>query len=93
MEQPTNNINDIQRQIDTATKIERIETMTEEIYHRLFGNGQPGELDKLKFEAEKLKTEIKDLQTTRSWAKGVMSTLGLLVTGDIGMHLKNFFKN
>jgi hypothetical protein len=86
MEQQTNNIDDIQREIDTATKIAKIEVMTEEIYHRLFGNGQPGELDKLK-------EDVSSLQASRSWIKGVGAALGMLLTGDIGMHIKAFFKN
>lgn len=68
-----------------ASRLARVETMVEEIHHRLLGNGQPGEIDKMK-------EDISSLKSSRTWVKGVATALGVIITGDLGVHLKAFFK-
>lgn len=51
-------------------RLARIETMVEEIYHRLFGNGQPGELDRLN-------SRVGKLENWRWWVMGIAVGAGI----------------
>ncbi len=69
-----------ERQDKQADKLESLSEQAKvtqaiviDIHTRLFGNGQPGELDKLD-------TRLKDLERTTNWAKGAVAVIVGLVT-------------
>lgn len=51
----------------------RTKTLVEDMHHRLFGNGQPGILDKQD-------RRIKTLEEVEAKGKGVIWTVGIIVT-------------
>ena len=76
-----------------AINIEKIATITEATHHRLFGNGQPGEL-------QDIRDRIVPLENSREKASGAMWVLGIgcgLITGIVGLletlHINGFFKH
>lgn len=76
---------DNDKEIENAERLARIEILCETMNHRLFGNGQPGELDRMK-------DDISSLKASRVWVKGIMSTLGFIVGGDSVAHIKGWLK-
>ena len=70
--------------IQQAQTLARIETLVEEMHGRLFGNGQPGELDKID-------GRLDNLESTRSFAKGALYVLYGLVSALaswLGIHIR-----
>lgn len=68
--------------INTA-KLERIEYMVEDMHHRLFGNGQPGFV-------EKSDERLKELESYRSFIRGAAWVIGglfTLLTGVLTYHI------
>lgn len=57
---------------DTPERLIRIETIVTTLQTRLLGNGQPGEL-------QKLQMRMVDLEAFKSYTKGGMAALSLLV--------------
>lgn len=75
----------VQQQIDQAKSIAKIEVMVTDMHERLFGNGQPGELDKLS-------KRVTSLEHDRSVAKGGFAVLTTFV-GFIGWaHIRDLFR-
>jgi len=58
---------------DLAVQIARIDETVSEIYHRLFGNGQPGELAALQQKQGEMKEFV-------SQAKGALWVIGGMLT-------------
>ncbi len=84
---------DTQVNLTQAQQITRTMTIVEEMHTRLFGNGQPGELDKLGKRLETLDGEIETLKETRAHVKGVIWTIGVLFTAMGGTELWHIFKH
>lgn len=77
---------------DDTERLGRIEYMIEDMHTRLFGNGQPGELDKLSTRLSVMDTEIDELKETKAHAKGAMWMVGALFTMLGGTELWHLFR-
>lgn len=73
------------REMDQVQRLARIEAIVEDMHHRLFGNGQPGEV-------QTIKDDVSSLKSSRSWVKGGIAVLGFLVGADGIAHIRSFFK-
>lgn len=75
-----------------AEKIGRIEYMVEDMHHRLFGNGQPGELTKISERMDLQDKEIDKFKVSQARAKGVVWAISAMFTAVGGRELWKYFK-
>jgi len=81
----------VQTQLSQAQQITRTMTMVEEMHHRLFGNGHPGELAQLDTRITTLDKDVDDLKQSKSQAKGAFWALSGLFTLLGGTQIWSFF--
>lgn len=67
-----------------SARLSSIETTVDEIHHRLFGNGQPGDIDKLHGRINDNANRIGKLEAWRGWLIGVGIGIGV-ASGAAGM--------
>ncbi len=69
-----------------SERLASIETLVQSIDKRLFGNGQPGEIDHLHLRISGQGREIQNLQRWRYWIMGLAIGAGLFA-GSVGHKL------
>jgi hypothetical protein len=62
--------------------IVRTAAVVEEIHHRLFGNGNPGEI-------KTIQKDVQELQDYKSWIRGAFAVVALLITVFGGMLIEH----
>lgn len=71
--------------IEIRTGFARIEQSHVNLQKRLYGNGQPGDIDKLYAAIERRREDAiairSDLDGAKNWSRGVAATIGALWTG------------
>lgn len=60
-----------------SQKLASIEALLESMDHRLFGNGQPGEIDRLHGKIGKVDARVTKLENWRWWVVGIGVGLGV----------------
>jgi len=71
--------------LDTASRLVRIETILGRLEHRLLGNGQPGDL-------QKFTDRLNDIDDDRARFKGALWVIGTAVTACGGFLAKHLLK-
>jgi hypothetical protein len=71
--------------------LERFDQTLERFDHKLFGNGQPGEISRLDKQSDKLDGRLEILENFKSYIKGGFATLGAIVTLIGGTELYRIF--
>ena len=67
-------------QVELAVQIARIDENVTEIHHRLFGNGQPGLMDRHEARLTQLETET---AYSKGFKTAVWAAIGLLTSGGV----------
>jgi hypothetical protein len=70
---------------EIATRLTAIETVLGRMEHRLFGNGQPGELSLIH-------SRLDEVEETHATAKGAFAVLSFLITLIGGGEILHWFK-
>lgn len=78
-------------QLDIAVKVGKTETMVADMHARLFGNGQPGLLDKLDEKIELLDDRVVDLEHSKNKVLGGVTVIGALASWAGWAHVREFF--
>lgn len=85
------NADQAQIQRDDTVNIGKIAYMVEDMHHRLFGNGQPGELDRIAVRLNVMDEEIEEIKRDKARAKGAIWALSALFTALGGGQLWHIF--
>ena len=71
----------------------RVETKVNDMYRRLFGNGQPGDLADLRDSIDKVADRTTILEKEKSKAHGFIAAIGTLATLVGGAEVLHFFRS
>ena len=70
-----------QADMETYTRLAKMETLVEALHRELLGNGQPGALARIHIRIDDLDAAVENLNGWRKWVHGIAVAVGTVITG------------